>query len=38
VAVDNNLNLVSSLEEEFQVYRDKFYADKNIAALQEARE
>ncbi|GAA0877097.1 hypothetical protein GCM10009119_00650 [Algoriphagus jejuensis] len=38
VAVDSNLTLVSSLEEEFQAYRDKFYTDNNIAALQEPRE
>jgi hypothetical protein len=36
--VDSNLNLVSALEEEFQTYRDKFYTDNNIKALQEARD
>jgi hypothetical protein len=36
--VDSNLNLVSALEEEFQTYRDKFYTDTNIKALQEARD
>jgi len=35
--VDANLNLVSSLEEEFQEYRDKFFAANNIAALREAK-
>ncbi len=33
--VDSNLALVTSLEEEFQEYRDKFFKDNNIAALQE---
>ena len=33
--VDSNLSLVTSLEEEFQEYRDKFFKDNNIAALQE---
>ncbi|MDG1278537.1 MAG: hypothetical protein P8O16_14735 [Algoriphagus sp.] len=36
--VDANLNLVSALEEEFQEYRDKYYTDNNIAALEAARE
>jgi hypothetical protein len=36
--VDNNLSLVTSLEEEFQAYRDKYYTDNNIAALKEALE
>lgn len=36
--VDANLNLVSALEEEFQEYRDKYYKDNNIAALEAARE
>jgi hypothetical protein len=36
--VDSNLNLVSALEEEFQTYRDQFYTDNNIKALQEARD
>lgn len=36
--VDANLNLVSSLEEEFQAYRDKYYTDNNIKALEEANE
>jgi hypothetical protein len=36
--VDSNLNLVSALEEEFQTYRDQFYTDTNIKALQEARD
>ncbi len=36
--VDSNLGLVTSLEEEFQAYRDKFYADNNIKALQENAE
>ncbi|WP_026953958.1 hypothetical protein [Algoriphagus vanfongensis] len=34
-AVDTNLNLVTSLEEEFQKHRDKFYKDNKIAALKE---
>jgi hypothetical protein len=34
--VDSNLNLVSALEEEFQAYRDKYYDDNNIKALQDA--
>ncbi|WP_026952474.1 hypothetical protein [Algoriphagus mannitolivorans] len=38
VAVDSNLNLVTALEEEFQAYRDKFYKDNNIAALQAENE
>ncbi|HAH37557.1 MAG TPA: hypothetical protein DEQ87_04175 [Algoriphagus sp.] len=37
-AVDTNLNLVSELEEQFQEYRDKFYKDNNIAAMQAERE
>ncbi len=36
--VDNNLNLVTALEEEFQEYRDKYYTDNNIKALQDADE
>lgn len=36
--VDSNLELVASLEEEFQAYRDKFYTDNNIKALLEAEE
>ncbi|REG94300.1 hypothetical protein [Algoriphagus antarcticus] len=36
--VDSNLNLVSTLEEEFQAYRDKYYTDNNIAALEDAEE
>ncbi|TXE11432.1 hypothetical protein [Algoriphagus aquimarinus] len=36
--VDANLNLVTSLEEEFQAYRDKYYTDNNIKALQDAEE
>ncbi|SFO39301.1 hypothetical protein SAMN04488519_10659 [Algoriphagus ornithinivorans] len=37
-AVDTNLNLVSELEEQFQEYRDKFYKDNNIGAMQAERE
>ncbi|MEB2780084.1 hypothetical protein U3A58_06745 [Algoriphagus sp. C2-6-M1] len=33
--VDNNLELVTTLEEEFQEYRDKYYTDNNLAALQD---
>lgn len=33
--VDNNLDLVSNLEEEFQEFRDKFYSENNLKALQE---
>ena len=36
--VDTNLNLVTALEEEFKEYRDKYYADKKIAALEAERE
>lgn len=36
--VDANLTLVSDLEEEFQAYRDKYYKDNNIKALQDAAE
>ena len=36
--VDANLELVTALEEEFQAYRDKFYNDNNIKALQDAAE
>ena len=36
-AVDTNLNLVSELEEQFQEYRDKFYKDNNIGAMQAER-
>ncbi len=36
--VDANLSLVTSLEEEFQAYRDKYYTDNNIKALQDAEE
>lgn len=36
--VDTNLSLVTALEEEFQEYRDKFYNDNNIKALQDAGE
>jgi hypothetical protein len=36
--VNSNLDLVSALEEDFQAYRDKFYSDNNIKALQEAEE
>lgn len=36
--VDANLTLVSSLEEEFQTYRDKYYTDNNLKALQDAAE
>lgn len=36
--VDTNLSLVTALEEEFQEYRDKFYSDNNIKALQDAGE
>jgi hypothetical protein len=34
-AVDTNLNLVTSLEEQFQEYRDKFYSDNNLGAVEE---
>ena len=34
-AVDTNLNLVTSLEEQFQEYRDKFYSDNNMGAVEE---
>ncbi|MEB2785637.1 hypothetical protein [Algoriphagus persicinus] len=33
--VDNNLELVTALEEKFQEYRDKYYTDNNLAALQD---
>lgn len=33
--VDNNLDLVTNLEEEFQEFRDKFYTDNNLIALQD---
>lgn len=33
--VDNNLSLVSTLEEEFQAHRDKFYSDNNLGAVEE---
>ncbi|MEN2283112.1 hypothetical protein AAGF08_13295 [Algoriphagus sp. SE2] len=36
-AVDNNLSLVTDLEEQFQEVRDKFYKDNNLKALQEDR-
>lgn len=36
--VDANLELVTALEEEFQSYRDKFYTDNNIKALQDEAE
>ena len=36
--VDNNLSLVTALEEEFQEYRDKYFTDNNIKALQEEAE
>ncbi len=36
--VDANLNLVTALEEEFKEYRDKYYADNNIAALEAERD
>ncbi|MBB6328215.1 hypothetical protein FHS59_003858 [Algoriphagus iocasae] len=35
LAVDTNLNLVTSLEEQFQEYRDKFYSDNNLGAVEE---
>lgn len=35
-AVDTNLNLVTSLEEQFQEYRDKFYSDNNLGAVEES--
>lgn len=38
VAVDSNLNLVSSLEEEFQDYRNHYYQDHHIDALKAAQE
>jgi hypothetical protein len=34
--VNSNLELVAALEEEFQAYRDKYYDDNNIKALQDA--
>ncbi len=34
-AVDTNLNLVTSLEEQFQEYWDKFYSDNNLGAVEE---
>ncbi len=33
--VNNNLTLVTELEEEFQELRDKFYSDNNLGAIQE---
>lgn len=35
--VNNNLTLVTELEEEFQEYREKFYTKNNLKALQEER-
>ena len=36
--VNSNLDLVTALEEEFQTYREKYYADNNIKALEEERD
>ncbi|PZX55352.1 hypothetical protein LV84_02490 [Algoriphagus ratkowskyi] len=36
--VNNNLELVTALEEEFQAYREKYFTDNNIKALQDAEE
>ncbi|SFB40635.1 hypothetical protein [Algoriphagus aquimarinus] len=33
--VNSNLELVTALEEEFQEYRDKYYEDNNIKALED---
>ena len=33
--VDSSVVIVSSLLEEFQVHRDKFYSDNNLAAIQD---
>ncbi len=33
--IDSSVVIVSILLEEFQAYRDKFFADNNIAALQD---
>ncbi|WP_339758359.1 hypothetical protein [Algoriphagus aquimarinus] len=33
--VNSNLELVTALEEEFQEYRDKYYTDNNIKALED---
>lgn len=33
--VDSSVVIVSILHEEFQEYRDKFFADNNLAALQD---
>lgn len=35
--VNNNLTLVSELEEEFQAHRDKFYSSNNLGAIQEGQ-
>lgn len=36
--VNSNLELVAALEEEFREYRDKYYTDNNIKALEDAQE
>ena len=33
--VDSSVTIVGSLVEEFQTYRDKYFTDNNIAALQD---
>lgn len=33
--VDSSVTIVTDLSEQFQVYRDKFFTDNNIAALQD---
>ncbi len=33
--IDSSVVIVSILLEEFQAYRDKFFADNNLAALQD---
>lgn len=35
--VNNNLTLVTELEEEFQEFREQFYTKNNLKALQEER-
>ncbi|MBN7816639.1 hypothetical protein [Algoriphagus pacificus] len=35
--VNNNLTLVTELEEEFQEFREQFYSKNNLKALQEER-
>ena len=36
--INSNLELVVALEEEFQQYREKYYTDNNIKALEDAQE